>query len=239
MAANDEMGRAAAAMHEQNAIMKSADWRFRVEPMHDDLVRDVRPAIFALMGAVTFVLLIACANVANLQLVRASAREREMAVRAAMGSSPWRIVRQLVIESLVMSTVGALLAIALAFGGIKLLVALAPANLPRLDSISIDLAVLGFATLAAVIAAGLFGVVPAIRASKPELADVLRSSGRAPGLGGAVVRTPRRCRVDGPQFRRADASPSGLRCAWRADVPGRTARRPIARRNRGIPAPAW
>ena len=186
-AANDEVERAAAAMREQNPIMKSADWRFRVERMHDDLVRDVRPAIFALMGAVTFVLLIACANVANLQLVRAAARERELAVRAAMGSSPWRLVRQLVIESLVLSVAGALLAVGLALAGIKLLIALAPANLPRLDSIGIDLTVLGFATLAAVVAAALFGIVPAVRASKPELADVLRASGRAPGLGGGKL----------------------------------------------------
>jgi predicted permease len=186
-AANDDVERSAASMREQNAIMKSADWHFRVERMHDDLVRDVRPAIFALMGAVTFVLLIACANVANLQLVRASARERELAVRAAMGSSPWRIVRQLVIESLVLSIAGALLAVGLAVGGIKLLVALAPANLPRLDAIDVDLTVLGFATLAAILAAVLFGVVPAIRASKPQLADVLRSSGRVPGLGGGKL----------------------------------------------------
>jgi predicted permease len=186
-AANTEVARVADAVREQSAILKAADWRLRVEPMHDDLVRDVRPAIFALMGAVIFVLLIACANVANLQLVRAAARERELAVRAAMGSSPWRIVRQLVIESLVLSITGALLAIALAYGGVKLLVALAPANLPRLDAIGIDLTVLGFATLAAVIAAGLFGVMPAIRASKPELADVLRSSGRVPGLGGGKL----------------------------------------------------
>jgi predicted permease len=188
-AANDDAERVAASMREQNAIMKSADWRYRVEGMHDDLVRDVRPAVFALMGAVTFVLLIACANVANLQLVRAAARERELAVRAAMGSSSWRIARQLVIESLVLSITGALLAVGMAAGGVKLLIALAPANLPRLDSIGIDMTVLGFATLAAVVAAALFGILPAVRASKPQLADILRASGRAPGLGGGRLLT--------------------------------------------------
>jgi putative ABC transport system permease protein len=186
-AANEEAERLAASVRDQFPVMKSAGLRFRAERMHDDLVRDIRPAIFALMGAVIFVLLIACANVANLQLVRAAAREREMAVRAAMGSSPWRIVRQLVIESLVLSIAGALLALGLAVGGIKLLIALAPANLPRLDSIDIDLTVLGFATLAAIMAAALFGVIPALRASKPQLADVLRSSGRAPGLSGGKL----------------------------------------------------
>ena len=164
--------------------MKAADTHYRVEAMHDDLVKDVRPAIFALMGAVTFVLLIACANVANLLLVRAAARERELAIRAALGSSPWRIVRQLLSESLVLSLGAALLALGLAFGGIKLLIALAPANLPRLDDVNIDLSVLGFATLAAVAAAALFGIVPALKASRPQLSDVLRASGRAPGLGG-------------------------------------------------------
>ena len=186
-AANEEVERASAAMREQNAIMRAADWHFRAERMHDDLVRDVRPAIVALMGAVVFVLLIACANVANLQLVRAAARERELAVRAAMGSSPWRLVRQLVIESLVLSIAGALVAVGLAVAGVKLLVALAPANLPRLDAIGIDLTVLGFATLAAILAALLFGVLPAVRASRPQLADVLRSSGRVPGLGGGKL----------------------------------------------------
>ena len=186
-AAQEEVERLGAGMREQYPVMKGAGWHFRVEPMHEDLVRDVRPAILALMGAVTFVLLIACANVANLQLVRAAARERELAVRAAMGSSPWRIVRQLVIESLVLSLAGALLAVGLAYAGIRLLVMLAPANLPRLGAVEINLTVLGFATMAAIVAAALFGIVPAIRASRPELATVLRASGRSPGLGGGKL----------------------------------------------------
>lgn len=188
-AANDELERYLADQREQHAVMKGADWRGRVEPMHDDLVRDVRPAIFALMGAVTFVLLIACANVANLLLVRAAAREGELAVRVAMGSSPWRIVRQLVAESFVLSLAGAVLAVGLAYAGIRLLVALAPANLPRLGVIDIDLTVLGFATLAAVVAAAVFGLVPALRASRPQLAEILRAAGRTGGLaGGRLLR---------------------------------------------------
>ena len=186
-AANQDVERIAERARELYPITKAADTHYRVEPMHEDLVKDVRPAIVALMGAVTFVLLIACANVANLLLVRAAARERELAIRAALGSSPWRIVRQLLSESLVLSLGGALLGLLLAWGGIKLLIALAPANLPRLDDVRVDLVVLGFATLAAVVAAGIFGIIPAIRASKPDLADVLRASGRTPGLGGGKL----------------------------------------------------
>jgi putative ABC transport system permease protein len=181
-AANADVEIAAADQRVEHEIMRTADWRYRVEGMHDDLVQEVRPAIFALMGAVTFVLLIACANVANLLLVRAASRERELAVRAAMGSSRWRIVRQLVIESLVLALSGALLAVGLAYAGTRLLVALSPANLPRLGAVDIDVTVLGFATLAAVVAALLFGLVPALRAARPQLADVLRTSGRNAGL---------------------------------------------------------
>ena len=187
VAAGQDVERIAADLSARFPIMKTADTHYRVEPMHEDLVRDVRPAIFALMGAVTFVLLIACANVANLLLVRAAARERELAIRAALGSSPWRIVRQLLSESLVLAVGGALLGLGLAWAGIKLLIALAPTNLPRLDEVAIDPIVLGFATLAALIAAALFGVVPALRASRPDLADVLRASGRTPGLGGGKL----------------------------------------------------
>ena len=185
--ANQDVERIAADMRERYEIMRTADSHWRVEAMHDDLVKDVRPAIFALMGAVTFVLLIACANVANLLLVRAAARERELAIRSALGSSPWRIIRQLLTESLVLSLGGALLGLGLAYAGIKLLIALAPANLPRLDDVSIDLSVLLFATLSAIVAAALFGLVPALRAARPDLAGVLRATGRTPGLGGGKL----------------------------------------------------
>ncbi|HET9424766.1 MAG TPA: ABC transporter permease [Gemmatimonadaceae bacterium] len=186
-AANNDVERVSARARELYPISKAADTHYRVEAMREDLVTDVRPAILALMGAVTFVLLIACANVANLLLVRAAARERELAVRAALGSSPWRLVRQLLGESLVLSLIGAAAGLGLAYAGIKVLVALAPENLPRLDLVRIDPWVLGFATLAAVVAAGLFGIMPALKASKPDLAEALRSGGRTPGLGGGKL----------------------------------------------------
>ena len=186
-AANTDVERIVMDLREKYPIMKTADTHWRAEAMHDDLVRDVRPAIFALMGAVTFVLLIACANVANLLLVRAAARERELAIRAALGSTPWLIIRQLLSESVVLALGGAALGLGLAWAGIKVLIALSPANLPRLDAVDIDPWVLGFATLAALVAAALFGIVPALRASRPDLADVLRAAGRTPGLGGGKL----------------------------------------------------
>jgi putative ABC transport system permease protein len=165
---------------------KTAGVTYRAEPMKPYVVASVRTSILSLMGAVILVLLIACANVANLLLVRASQRERELAVRAAMGGSPFSIVRQLLAECLVLAGVAALLGIGLAKLGIVLLLQLAPANLPRLTDVSLDPMVLGFTVLVSVAAVLVFGLVPAIRASRPDLARVLRATGRTPGLGGAA-----------------------------------------------------
>ena len=188
-AAQEQAERVAADLRERFPIKATSDLHFVVQPMHDDLVAEVRPVIVFLMGAVGFVLLIACANVANLILVRSSARGRELAVRAALGSSPWRLIRQMLAESLVLAAVAALVGVLLAYGGVKLLVALAPANLPRLDDVRIDPVVLGFAAVTALVAAALFGIVPALRASRPDIGDVLRSMGRTQGLqGGKMLR---------------------------------------------------
>jgi putative ABC transport system permease protein len=180
----------AADLRDRFTIIKSAGTYFRVEPMHDDLVADVRPAMRALMGAVMFVLLIACANVANLLLVRAGGRERELAVRAALGGSSWHLVRQMLLESVVLGVTGAAIGLGLALLGIKVLGMVAPANLPRLDAVQIDLTVLAFTTIAALTAALVFGLVPAIRSSRPDLMDVLRQSGRTGGLrSGTILRS--------------------------------------------------
>jgi predicted permease len=162
---------------------QTAGLYFRVEAMHPGLVADVQPAIVALMGAVTFVLLVACANVANLLLVRAGAREREFALRAALGGSRRRLVRQILVESLIIALAGAVAGLVLAEGGVRLLLAIGPEELPRLDTVSVDWNVAMFAGAAAVIAAALFGAIPAIRASRPGLMDVLRASGRTTGGG--------------------------------------------------------
>jgi len=150
----------------------------------------VRPAILTLMGSVIFLLLIACSNVANLMLVRASLRGRELAVRAALGGSRWHLVRQMIAEALLLSAFGTLLGIGLAWLGIRELLALAPANLPRLEGISINATVLGFAALAGVGATLLFGILPALRSSRPDLMQVLATNARTTGLsGGHLLRS--------------------------------------------------
>jgi len=145
----------------------------------------VRPAILSLMGAVAFVLLIACANVANLLVVRASARSRELAIRAAMGGTRARLVQQMLVESLAIAATGTALGVYLAGGAVRLLLTLGPKDLPRLDSIAIDPVVLGFAIAAGVLTAVMCGLVPALRASRADVMDVLRdAAGRAAALRG-------------------------------------------------------
>jgi putative ABC transport system permease protein len=184
--ARAEIARLTADLQARFPNDKTAGVTYHIEPMKEYVVAGVRTSIFSLMGAVILVLLISCANVANLLLVRASQRERELAVRAAMGGSPYAIVRQLLAESLVLATLAAIVGIALAKLGIVLLLGLAPSNLPRLADVSLDPVVLGFTALASVLAVVVFGLVPALRASRPDLAQVLRASGRTPGLGGAA-----------------------------------------------------
>ena len=174
------------SLHEQqmDRILTTADWHVRLVPMQQHLVAEVRPAILALMGAVVFLLLIACSNVANLLLVRASLRERELAVRTALGGSRWRLIRQMLAEALLLSGLGTALGLGLAWIGIHELLVIAPANLPRLESITIDPRVLLFTALAGLATAAIFGMAPALRASRPDVMHVLRASGRTAGLGG-------------------------------------------------------
>ena len=180
--AQQQLDNIAADLRRRFPIKEAAGLHIRAEWMRDDLVADVRPAIIALMGAVSFVLLIACANVANLMLVRAASRERELAVRSALGGTRWGLIRQMLTESMLVATLGALVGFGLAQAGIKLLLILAPENLPRLESVSADPSVLVFTILAGIVSAAAFGIVPALRASRPDLADILRSAGRTGGL---------------------------------------------------------
>ena len=177
--------RVATDLRQHFPIKQTSGLYFHVVPMFDDLVGDVRPTIVALMGAVAFVLLIACANVANLLIVRASSRSRELAVRAAIGASRGQLVRQMLAESLVIAACGTALGLFLARAGIQLLIAMGPKDLPRLDAVAMDPMVLTFAVFAGVATAMLCGVVPALRASRTDVMEALRSvGGRSGGLRG-------------------------------------------------------
>ena len=179
----------AAEAQKNFVIERTAGYTIRLEPMSLHLVEAVRPAILALMGAVIFLLLIACANVANLLLVRASMRERELAVRTAIGASWWDIAQQMLAEAFVLAAMGAAVGLGLAWLGIYELRAIAPETLPRLDSIRIDGWVLLFTALAGVFAAIVFGFASAWRASRPDVIGVLRGSSRNEGLaGGGLLR---------------------------------------------------
>jgi len=175
-------------IREENTISNTAGQFFQLVPMKQHLVDEVRPAILALMGAVIFLLLIASANVANLMLVRASSRERELAVRAALGAGWWQLIRQTLAEAIVLAALGTAIGVGLAYLGIRQLLAIAPENLPRLNAIGIDQQVLAFSVLAGLLSAVLFGVIPALRTAKPNLMDTLRASGRTGALGAAGLR---------------------------------------------------
>ena len=162
----------------------------RVSPLSNVIVADAKPYIMALFGAVTFVLLIACVNVANLMLARGEARRKEIAIRSAMGASRARVTRQALTESLLFAMVGGALGLAAAVGGVGALRALAPASVPRVDEVSVDPVVLLFATAITLITGVLFGTGPALRAVREDAAESLKeggksSSGNARGLGRA------------------------------------------------------
>jgi putative ABC transport system permease protein len=185
--AQAESEKVAASERAQFPILGTADYHIRVEPMRQHMVAEVRPAILALMGSVIFLLLVACANVANLLLVRASLRNRELAVRAALGANRWKLMSPILAEAVWLAGLGTLGGFALAWAGIKELRSLAPADLPRLDTITIDTSVLVFTALAGLAAAILFGMTPAVRASRPRLMNVLGGASRNTGLGSGIV----------------------------------------------------
>jgi predicted permease len=156
-------------------------------PLRDALVGKVRRALWVLLGAVGFVLLMACVNVASLQLARASVRERELAIRVAIGAGRGRLVRQLLTESVALSLVGGVAGLAVAFGGMRLLLALAGDQLPRAGDVRVDGTVLLFTLAISLVTGLLFGLLPAARAAAPRLHQAMRESGRG-AAGGSSQR---------------------------------------------------
>jgi putative ABC transport system permease protein len=147
----------------------------------DDLVHDYRALLFILLGAVGFVLLIACGNVANLLLARGTVRARELAIRAALGAGRARLLRQMLTESLVLSLGGALVGVGIAALLLRVLRLVTPEDVPRLDAASVDWRVIAFTLLLALVSAIVFGLVPAMRAARPQLQQTLREGGRGSG----------------------------------------------------------
>jgi predicted permease len=178
-----ELAAIAERMYDANPVMRTAGTRIWVMAYSEELVTDVRTTLWALLGAAAFVLLIACANVANLLLIRAAGRVRELAVRAALGADRRRLIRQMLAESAVLAALGAAGGVAFAWLGLGLILESAPQNIARLDAVRMDLTVLAFAVGVAVLTTLLAGLVPALQGSRFAVAGALRDRTGA-ALGG-------------------------------------------------------
>ncbi len=178
--AQSEMTGIAQRLEEEDAAFRGVG--VRLESLHETIVGNVRPALLVLLGAVAFVLLIACANVANLLLARGAARRREVSVRLAVGASRRRLAFQLLTESMVLAVAGGLAGLALAWVGVRALVAASPPGIPRIEDLGVGLTVVAFAAGASLLTGALFGLAPMLQAVRAPIASVMREGERGHGV---------------------------------------------------------
>ena len=176
--ARGDLGTFASQLRTQFPDSYASDWTFKVTPMNEKVSGRIRPALLVLLGAVAFVLLIACANVANLLLARAASRIKEVAIRSALGATRRDLLRQLLVESVLLAVVGGVLGLGLAWLGVKGVIALEPANVPRIAELRIDGLVALFTLGVSVLTGLLFGLAPAVQTSKTNLQETLKEGGR-------------------------------------------------------------
>jgi putative ABC transport system permease protein len=174
---------------EQQFPASNADHTVLVQPYYDQIVQNIRPALVALSVAVTFVLLIGCANLANLMLARGEARQREIAIREALGATRWRLFQQLLTESVLLSLVGGALGCLVAWWSVRAFVASGPTSVPRIDQVAVDLRVLAFAQLVSVATGVAFGLAPAWRAASRDLLTCLKDASRGTRGSGSRMRS--------------------------------------------------
>lgn len=185
-AAQDDMDNISRALAEQ--YPRSAGWGAQVLPMAEHFVGDVRPALLILLTTVLLLLLVGCTNIATLGMARAATRRTEMAIRSAMGASVPTLLRQLIVEAVVLAMLGGALGLLLAHWSLRLLIALSPKHIPRVDEIGIDGNVLLFTLGISLLTALVFGLLPGLSALKPDLVGDLREGARTISSGGAALR---------------------------------------------------
>lgn len=184
-----DLERMAKLVRENQGSGRDSDWGLYSKPITEAVVGNVKSALYVLLGAVGFVLLIACANLANLLLARATGRQREIAIRTAMGAGRGRLARQLLTESVLLSVLGGTAGLLLAYGAVRGLVASNPVNLPRMDAVALDGTVLLFTGGITILLGLLFGLAPAIQAARPAIAGMLKDGVRASHRGSGLRAT--------------------------------------------------